>query len=117
MKNIVSECSFMVCRYYSPNAADIECPVTEAKPNLSLEQVARKCQLYAILAHSNIFNGCIINPVGSVQFMGLWYILEYQYPKEMGLADLSCLSFRFSQEATGIKGNFSFRFPPRFVRT
>ena len=24
--------------------------------------------------------------------MGLWYILEYQYPKEMGLADLSCLT-------------------------
>merc|ERR1712183_896051 len=64
------------------------------------------------MGHSNIFNGCIINPVGSVQFMGLWYIPEYQYPKEMGLADLSCLSFRFSQEATGIKGNFSFRFPP-----
>ena len=29
------------------------------------------------------------------QFMGLWYILEYQYPTEMAVADLSCLSFRF----------------------
>ena len=28
------------------------------------------------------------------QFMGLWYILEYQYPTEMAVADLSCLSFR-----------------------
>ena len=27
--------------------------------------------------------------------MGLWYILEYQYPTEMAVADLSCLSFRF----------------------
>ena len=26
--------------------------------------------------------------------MGLWYILEYQYPREMAVADLSCLSFR-----------------------
>ena len=36
-----------MCRFYNPNAAEIECPVTEAKPNLSLEQVTRKCQLCA----------------------------------------------------------------------
>ena len=44
--------------------------------------------------------------------MGLWYILEYQYPKEMGLDNLSCLTFKFSEGPQGIMGNFSFRFPP-----
>jgi len=70
-------------RYYAENNADIECPIAEAKPNLDIEK-----------------------------FMGLWYILEYQYPKEMGLADLSCLTFKFSEDPKGIMGNFSFRFPP-----
>ena len=46
--------------------------------------------------------------------MGPWYILEYQYPHEMKMADLSCLMFRFYQDATesAIMGNFTFRFPP-----
>ena len=70
-------------RFYAEHNANIECPIAEAKPNLDLDK-----------------------------FMGLWYILEYQYPKEMGLADLSCLTFKFSEEAAGIMGNFSFRFPP-----
>ena len=33
--------------------------------------------------------------------MGLWYILEYQYPTEMAVADLSCLSFRFRSGVGG----------------
>ena len=70
-------------RFYAENNANIECPVTEAKPNLDVDK-----------------------------FMGLWYILEYQYPKEMGLADLSCLTFKFTEDPKGIMGNFSFRFPP-----
>merc|ERR1719278_374417 len=40
--------------------------------------------------------------------MGLWYILEYQYPTEMAVADLSCLSFRFREAEEGIIGNFTF---------
>ena len=44
--------------------------------------------------------------------MGPWYIQEYQYPREMNMADLSCLMFKFYEDATGIMGNFTFRFPP-----
>ena len=44
--------------------------------------------------------------------MGSWFIQEYQYPKEMKMADLSCLMFKFYEDATGIMGNFTFRFPP-----
>merc|ERR1712130_723039 len=59
------------------------CPVAESKANLNIRN-----------------------------FMGLWYILEYQYPTEMAVADLSCLSFRFREAEEGIIGNFTFKFPP-----
>lgn len=65
--------------------SDIACPISQSKLNLDISR-----------------------------FMGHWYILEYQYPREMALTDLSCLSFRFSESEDGIVGNFSFRFPPRF---
>jgi len=70
-------------RFYYNHDANIECPITAAKPNLDIQR-----------------------------FMGPWYILEYQYPKEMKMADLSCLMFRFYEEQTDIMGNFTFRFPP-----
>jgi len=64
---------------------DMVCPVAEGKPNLDIRR-----------------------------FMGHWYILEYQYPRSMELGDLSCLSFQFQESNSGILGNFTFRFPPRF---
>jgi len=74
-------------RYFESEQADHSqlCPVTESKPNLDIDR-----------------------------FMGQWYILEYQYPKEMPQANLACLSFHFKEDQEGIIGNFSFRFPPRF---
>ena len=45
--------------------------------------------------------------------MGPWYILEYQYPGEMKMADLSCLMFKFYEDQADIRGNFTFRFPPK----
>jgi len=48
------------------------------------------------------------------KFMGTWYILEYQYPREMEVTDLSCLKFKFSKGSEAINGNFSFRFPARY---
>ncbi len=44
------------------------------------------------------------------QFMGDWYVLEYQYTTEMRLKDLSCVGFHFSQTGFGdIISNFTFR--------
>merc|ERR1712154_5904 len=70
-------------RIYQNNNADVDCPISSAKPDLNIDR-----------------------------FMGSWFIQEYQYPKEMNMADLSCLMFKFYEDATGIMGNFSFRFPP-----
>ncbi|XP_023324477.1 uncharacterized protein LOC111698387 [Eurytemora carolleeae] len=64
---------------------DVICPISQAKPNFNIDL-----------------------------FMGHWYILEYQYPREMKLTDLSCLSFDFNAAGEDIVGNFSFRYPPRF---
>merc|ERR1712241_1636054 len=70
-------------RIYQNNNADVDCPISSAKPDLNIDR-----------------------------FMGSWFIQEYQYPKEMKMADLSCLMFRFYEEQTDIMGNFTFRFPP-----
>lgn len=62
-----------------------ECPITESKPNFNIDQ-----------------------------FMGKWYIQEYQYPRETSVSDFSCTALTFSKGADGILGNFTFRFPPRY---
>merc|ERR1719150_1304237 len=70
-------------RLYQNNNAQLDCPISSAKADLNIDK-----------------------------FMGPWYIQEYQYPREMNMADLSCLMFKFYEDATGIMGNFTFRFPP-----
>lgn len=47
------------------------------------------------------------------KFLGEWYVLEYEYTKEMRVKDLSCVGFHFSlTEYQDIVANFTFRFPP-----
>ena len=50
----------------------------------------------------------------SFQFLGDWYVLEYEYPKEMRLKDISCVGLHFSLTSFGdILTNFTFRFPAK----
>ncbi len=45
--------------------------------------------------------------------MGDWYVLEYEYTKEMRMKDLSCVAFKFTlTEDEDLISNFTFRFPP-----
>ncbi|CAB4068700.1 unnamed protein product [Lepeophtheirus salmonis] len=47
------------------------------------------------------------------KFLGDWYVLQYQYPNEKKLKDLSCIGFHFAKNAfsADIVSNFTFRFP------
>ena len=72
------------------------CPVAESKANLNIRNVSDKRFTKMIYFYISIpylqYQYSKVNII--FQFMGLWYILEYQYPTEMAVADLSCLSFR-----------------------
>jgi hypothetical protein len=50
----------------------------------------------------------------SFQFLGNWFVLEYQYPKEIRLHDIGCVQMHYSALGIGdIISNFTFRFPPK----
>ena len=48
------------------------------------------------------------------QFLGNWYVLEYQYAREMRLRDIGCVQLHYTALGVGdIISNFTFRYPPR----
>ena len=55
-----------------------------------------------------------------MQFLGNWYILEYEYAEETRLNQVDCLGFKFtvddiplSLDMSVMTANFTFRFPPK----
>ena len=56
---------------------------------------------------------------GSFQFLGDWYLLEYEFAAENKLNRLDCLGFKFTLNDIDLASssdvmisNFTFRFPP-----
>ena len=54
------------------------------------------------------------------EFLGDWYLLEYEFAAETKLTHLDCLNFKFTLNDVGIGSdmsvmvsNFTFRFPPK----
>ena len=54
------------------------------------------------------------------EFLGEWYLLEYEFATEPRLTPLDCLSFKFTIDDVGmgsdmsvLTSNFTFRFPPK----
>ena len=50
-----------------------------------------------------------------LQFLGNWYVLEYQYARKMRtLRDIGCVQLHYTALGVGdIISNFTFRYPPR----
>ena len=87
------------------------CPVP--MNNFDLSQVRPVTIKKSLSAISRIFSTF-------QQFLGQWYILEYQYAEEASLNSVDCLGFKFTlddiplgPEMNVMTANFTFRFPPK----
>ena len=50
------------------------------------------------------------------EFMGDWYIMEYEFASETKLTSLDCMGYKYTlNEASNdiMVANFTFRFPPK----
>ena len=85
----------------------------------------------AIAAMGKLMGPCVVqysylifiiynSVISSMQFLGNWYILEYEYAEETRLNQVDCLGFKFTVEDIPLSldmsvmtANFTFRFPPK----